>query len=157
MAFDIATVTAHIAALRISGVRTLDFSDIKEQADIRLCPQFMPDVTRQISFESVMRDSFGDGSTAAQTLYYTIPYVLLYEPIGSTRGMRDIFTGMVAAMSRIITAPIENDTPQSNGRNSDLSVDMQINSFTLGGTVNDPSGVQFHGVQVDVIVREFIN
>lgn len=159
MAFELATVTAHIAGLSVTGksssgsakaVTLNDFNDIKEQADIRLCPQFQPDITRQVTFQSVMRDSFGDGAVAKQTMYYTIPYVLLYEPAGSTRGLYEIFPNMVYTMSAIISELIENDTP------SDSTVDLQIGEFTLGGLVIDPSGAQFHGVYVTVIAREFI-
>ena len=159
MAFELATVTAHIAGLTVTGksssgadktVTLNDFDSIKEQADIRLCPQFQPDITRQVTFQAIERNSFGNGAVAKQTLYYTIPYVLLYEPISSTRGLIEVFPNMIYTMSAIITELIEHDTP------SNMTVDMQINEFTLGGTVNDPSGAQFHGVNVSVIVREFI-
>lgn len=166
MSVDIAVVTAHIAALDVQGqgsdgssksVTMNDFADIKEQADIRLCPQFQPDITRQITFTSIQRDSFGDGPVAKQTLIYTIPYVLLYEPVGSSRGLTDIFPNLVYTMSQVVSELIEHDTPQENGSNSDYSVDLQIAAYTLGGTVVDPAGNLFHGANVSVIVREFIN
>lgn len=166
MAFDMATVTAHIAALTVNGknaagtakaVTMLDYNGIKETADTRLCPMFQPDINRQVTFQVFQRDSFGPGTVAKQTLYYTVPYVLLYEPAGATRGLFEVLPNMVYTMSAIITALVNNDTPQSGGLNSNLSVDMQIAAFTLGGIVNDPSGNAYHGVNVDVLVREFIN
>ena len=166
MTVDISVVTKHIAALQVAGkgtngvsksVKMLDFDGVKEQADIRLCPQFQPDITKQIAFRSIQRDSFGDGATAKETLYYTIPYVLLYAPLASDRSLTDIFPNLVYTMSQIVAALIANDTPQENGSNSDYSVDMQVATFTLGGTVNDPKGNPFHGASVTVVVREFIN
>jgi len=160
MAFELAAVTAFIAALSITGkdpagnnraVTIKDWSGIDMRADVRQCPILQPDITQPIRLESVARDSFGDGAIAKQTLYYIVPYVLLYEPVGATRGLVDILPNVVATMKAIITAFIVNDTPGS------VSVDLRIASFTLGGTVIDPSGNQFHGANIAVRIQEFIN
>jgi hypothetical protein len=151
MAFELAKVTAHIAVLSITGVTVKDWGGVVDQADLRLCPLLQPDVTRQVEFQAIERNSFGDGAVAKQTLLYTVPYVLLYAPVGSERGLQKILPGMVEVMAAIVTALIENDTP------SDAAVDLQLAAFTLGQTVSDPAGTAYHGVTLDVVVREFVN
>lgn len=160
MAFEFTAVTAHIKSLSITGylpngaskaVKVLDYDGITDAADQRQCPILQPDVTQQITFESFARDSFGDGATAKQTLYYNLPYVLLYAPVGSERGLQTVLPNMARTLSAIVTAFIVNDTP------SDASVDLQIAGFTFGQIVSDPSGVAFHGAAINVMVREFVN
>lgn len=160
MAFELRVVTAFMAGLAIIGKRpdgtsasvtVLDWSGIKESADQRLCPILQPDITQQITLDAYERDSFGSGVTAKQTLTYSVPYVLLYEPVGGERNLAPILANLVTTMSAIVSAVIANDTP------SNVSVDLQIAAFTLGGTVNDAAGNPFHGVQITVRVKEFIN
>lgn len=159
MAFELAAVTAFIAGLNVTGksstgafkaVTINDWADFKEEVDTNLCPVFQPDITSQITVESFERDSFGSGSTAKQTLVYTIPYVLLFEPAVATRAYYEVFPNLVYTLGRVMSALIVNDTP------TDLSVDLIISAVIFGQTVSDQNGNPFHGASVSVRVTEYV-
>ena len=160
MAFELATVTAYIAGLTITGknasgasknVTINDWDDFREEVDVSQCPVLQPDVTAQVTLESAERDSFGGMGTAKQTLIYTVPYVLLIEPAVGARAYYEVFPNLVYTLSRVVSALLVNDTP------SDMTVDLQVASVTFGQTVNDQNGNPFHGASIAVRVTEFTN
>ena len=160
MAFELATVTAYIAGLTITGknasgasknVTINDWDDFREEVDVSQCPVLQADVTAQVTLEAAARDSFGGMGTAKQTLIYTVPYVLLIEPAVGARAYYEVFPNLVYTLSRVVSALLVNDTP------SDMTVDLQVASVTFGQTVNDQNGNPFHGASIAVRVTEFTN
>lgn len=161
MAYELSTVTAYIAGLTITGktqngtsktVVIRDLSTLRSAEDARACPILYPDPTQLfVSKGEVVRDSFGTGATAKQTVNYSLRYRLLYAPVGAERDLLDVFPNFIFTFAAILTALIANDAPTGN------TVDFRLASWTQGGTVQDASGAQFHGCDLVIDIQEFIN
>ena len=151
MAFNLATVTAFISTLSMSGIVVKDYGTIQDDFDARQFPILAPDLYQPVTIQRVQRDSFGSGTTARQTILYTIPYVLACYDQGEGRGVRDIAPGVATAISTVATALIKNDTP------GDLNVDMVLQNATINVIVNDPRGTGYHGARLVVLVKEYVD
>jgi hypothetical protein len=150
MAVELAEVVSFIAGLSIAGVNIDDFDSIAVEFDTRRFPLLSPDTNAPVVMESITRNSFGDGTTAKQTLVYLIPYVLACYEQGAERGPRIILPDIVETVTTVASALIKNDTP------TDLTVDLQIRSMLINTLVNDPAGNSYHGAKFMLVVREFI-
>ena len=151
MAFNLATVVNFIEGLTMTGVVVKDYDTIPDEFDSRQFPILAPDLYAPVTIQRVQRDSFGDGTTARQTILYSIPYVLACYSQGEGRGVRDIVPGVVSAASVVTTALIKNDTPGA------LNVDLTIQSVQVNVIVNDPKGTGYHGARIIVLVKEFVD
>jgi hypothetical protein len=150
MAFDLLVVSQFIASLSMTGITVKDYGTLADEFDSREFPILAPDLFQPVTIQAVTRNSFGDGTTAKQTLYYLVPYVLAVYSQGEGRGVRDVVPGIIAAMSTVATALIKHDTP------ADLSVDLTIQAATCNVLVNDPQGTNYHGAKLMLLVKEFI-
>jgi len=163
MSYEWATVSAHLAGLDINAVmpdgsiRALtihDDEDVRDAVDIRQLPLLEPDFTRLLVVDTIQRNSFGSGATAKQTLYYDLPYVLYYLPVGADRSLAKITKNLKETASRIGAGIIANDVLAA----STSIVDLFIRSMDIGqATVPDLSGNQFHGARLIIRVVEFVN
>jgi len=136
--------------LSIPGVTILDFDTLQNEFDSRLFPLLAPDLFTPIAVQSVKRDSYGDGTTAKQTIMYTLPYTLACFQQGEGRGLQDIVPELLAATSDVMTAIVKHDTP------GDLEVDLTILTAQINTTVNDPNGTGYHGSKLVLLVKEFV-
>lgn len=154
MAIELKEVVKFISEIPMAGIHVKNFSTIQNEFDAREFPILAPDVHTPIVFQPVERNSFGDGETARQTIYYLVPYVLACFSQGEGRGLQDILPGIVDAVSTVGTALIKNDTPDTA---STLTVDLRIQSALVNTTVNDPIGKGYHGAKIVVLIREFVD
>ena len=150
MAFQLATVTAFIASLSMTGVTIKDLSTMPNSFDIRQFPILAPEVFQPVTMQRNIHDSYGDGTTAKQSLYYLVPYVLACYDQGEGRGLQDILPGIASATSTVITSLLKNDTP------ADLVVDLAVQSATVNTIVNDPAGKGYHGAKLILLIREYV-
>lgn len=153
MAFELTEVVNWIANISMAGIHVKDFATLPNEFDTREFPLLAPDSFAHVVVQSVNRDSLGDGTSAKQTIEYTIPYVLAYAPQGAERGVKNILPGIVKAVSTVMTALIKYDTPDTV---STLTVDLQVQSAQVNVTVNDPIGHGYHGAKLVLRVKEFV-
>jgi hypothetical protein len=152
MSLSASTISAGIAAMTVSGVTIKDIDEIPEAVMVRDCPVLFP------SFDTWMGGANGEpaeGPTTfgtASTRYWIFNriyrYIFLYAPVGSGRGLRDHFAGMVEKADAVIEALCELDID---------GVDVQ--NVTLGefGVITDPSANNFYGFTLAITFRERIN
>lgn len=154
MAIDIAVITAGLAGLTVTAngrpILIKDWSGIHAQADARDMPIFQPDVTRQITLQVAQVMTLGSSVSSLKTATYTLPYVLFHAPVGSERDMNIHLPAIVAEVEAMLDALFIYNKPT---RTTSLSVA----GFTLGQTVSDPSGAQFHGATIDLQITKLIN
>lgn len=164
MAFELAIVTAFIKGLSVTATLPSgstqhliirDYGDVRDGADQRAGPVLQPDVTRAVTLQTVVRDSYGSGMSARQTIRYSLPYVLLYAPVGQVTQptIANIWPGMAATVKAIVTAVLANDNPSAGGS----TVDLFVESATLGQAVNTPGGDPHHGAWLNFGVIELVN
>jgi hypothetical protein len=122
--FEIATVSAFIATLSITGtmpdnssktVAMGNYSTMQDEVTPRLCPYFAPDLNSPITLQSLARDSFGTRATAKQTIVYTMPYSLFYMPHGGERRLSTVLPQMLLTLKAVLTAIENNDKPNDLG------------------------------------------
>lgn len=150
MAFDLKTVSQFIAGLSIAGITIKDYDSLPNEFDSREFPLLAPDVYVPVTVQSVKRDSYGDGTTAKQTLLYLVPYVLACYAPGEERSIKDIVPGVIETTSDVMTAIIKYDTP------GDLNVDLTVQAATVNTDVNDPAGHGYKGTKLVLLVKEYI-
>lgn len=149
MAFDLVTVADALSNVSMSGIVVKDLDAVKAAIDSRQCPVFQLYPQEGFALGEVIPDSFG--STAAKKhLTYTFTYGLFYEPISTGRDLNDIFPGMVAAASTVITAITNNDALTG-------SIDIRVSGGGLAGTLLDAADNAYHGVKIVMTVLEYIN
>jgi hypothetical protein len=149
MSLAIATICESIAALDVDGVRIADIDAIPEAADARRA-SIIPRPDGFITNFTMVRESFGGGSTSKMTITYRLTYRLLFAPIGEGRGLFAVYPDMVAAAYRFLDAILAIDT--MTGLVDIIPVDAL--SF---GPVTDPAGNAFHGCDIVLEVNEFVN
>ena len=150
MALAIATIADSIAAVSVSGVTIKDLNEIPEAVTLRDCPVLFPRPDGFVTDLAVKRDSFGTGAVAKMTVTYILTYTFCHAPIGSGRGLFDVYDNMIANAFAIIDAIITNDTVTG-------LVDLQVDDALNFGPVEDPSGNVFHGCEIQLYVMEFVN
>ncbi len=150
MALNISTIATNIAALEVSGVTIKDITGIKDKFTKRDCPVVYPNPDGFVSDFNVVRDSFGDPSQAKKTVTYTLTYRFLQAPLGSGRINFAVYSDFITKAYAFIDAIIAND---------DISgaVDLEISDALNFGPVADPSGNTFHGCDIALNVKEFVN
>jgi len=150
MTLAIQTITRAIADLSIKGVIIRDTHEIPEAVDVRMCPILYPEPVNFISGFSVERDSFGAAAQAKKTVTYTLTYTYLHAPIGTGRGLFDVYDGLVKNVFAILDALILADA---------LTGTIELIPLTPVnvGPVGDPAGNRFHGCQFELSVTEFVN
>ena len=150
MALAIATIVNNIAALVVAGVDIKDMDEIPEEVLGRDCPILYPEPSGFISNFEMVRDSTGPGTTALMTVTYDLTYTFLYAPVGSGRGLFDVYDDLVKKVGLIFDAIIANDTLAG-------AIDfLPEEVLNIGATV-DPTENVFHGCQFVFSVTEFVN
>lgn len=148
MALAVVTIANSIAALSVSGVTLKDLDEIPQAVLPRDCPMIYPKPDGFLSGLVIEIDSFGSTS-AKKTVRYNLSYMFLYCPVGTGRGLFDVYAGMVAKALAFLDALIANDALTG-------AIDIQPAGVLQFGPVPDPAGNLFHGCQVDLAVQEFI-
>ena len=149
MALAIATIANSIAALSVTGVTIKDIDEIPVGVDPNQ-PTIIPLPDYMTNFD-VEIDSFGPGSTAKMSVYYTLNYRLCYKPADAGRSDTiEYYDNMVAAATAFLDAVLAADTVTG-------SIDVKPEAITNMGIVNDPADNSFHGCDIGLRVMEFVN
>lgn len=150
MALAIATIADSIAALNVTGLMICDLDQIPEAATTRTPILFpKPDgFVTDFEYEPV---SQGDGATALANVTYTLTYRFCYTPIGAERGLFATYPAMVAMAAAILDAIISIDNATAG------AVEIVPLSIPVFGPVVDPANNGYHGCDISLLVKEFVN
>lgn len=143
----IATVANSIAALSISGVTIKDIDQIPDTARM-LCPLIIPRPDDFVSDLSISFETFGSNGGAKINTNYTLNYMFLLCEVGSGLGAFSAFSELVSKLQTILIAINSNDAITG-------AVDVKINSVGRIGTITDPSGNDFFGLEFSLRILEF--
>jgi len=150
MGLAFTTITNSIAAIAVTGVTIKDIDEIPESVLPRMCPIMYPEPDGFISGFTYERNSTGPGSVALATVNYNMTYAFLYTPVGSGRGLFDVYDDMVSKVGAILDKIIVSDAITG-------VVDLTIAEAFQFGAVPDPTGNMFIGTRLVFQVIEFIN
>ena len=143
---QIATVSASIARLTISGVTIKNIDAIPDSAKM-LCPLLIPQPDNFVSNLSFTRQTFGAMGAEKLDCSYTLNYVYLHCEVGSGLGAYAPYAGIISKIETIIETIMANDTVSG-------AVDLQVGTIGNVGVIADPAGVEFWGVQFSFNVLE---
>lgn len=144
-------ITSAIAGLTISGVTILDVDEIRDSITLRAGETIlMPEPLDFISNMSLTRETLGDASTRYMDLEYDLTYTYFYAPLASTRGLRDIYSGMGAKFQAIIHG-ITNHDFHSIG-----AWKCEPQNILAYGKVADPLENEFYGFRFSVHCMEIM-
>lgn len=147
MSLKIATVWSSISALSVSNLTIKDIDDVTETWEVRGAVLY-PDIQNPVAINVPKRQSFGTGASVKRDVTYTMNYRFLYQPVGTGRGIKDIFSGMFVMVANLFDAVIAADPV--NG-----SIDIVPRIASTSTTVLDPSGNQFYGLDIAFDVLEY--
>lgn len=151
MTLSTSSITAGIAAISISGLSIKDITSIPEQVQPRDCPILFPHPVQFIQGGAGGEEgleTFGIPTSRFWLFNRTYRYLFLYAPVGSTRGMVDIYSGYVSKIDSIMESITELDV---------TDVDVRNISVSELGVIEDPAGSKFYGCTIDIMVREKVN
>lgn len=142
-------VIAAIAGLSITGLTICELSEIPDAPDPRKCYLIpSPAEPAFLTNPVIDRRTFGSMGNAAQDMTYTLNYKLLYKPVGTGRGIREVIPGAFA-MAITIVETIQQLT----------LLDGAVTWKATPGEavlITDPSGNQWDGWTITVEVLDFI-
>lgn len=146
---QIVEVATEIAGLSVTGLT--DILDLDEMIDSfeGALPFLMPAPNFMLGMDPPEANAFGTHDVAPQTLNYTLVYRLFFAEVGEEEGLKYIYQGM-ADMVGLIQDVFTQNTLSS-------VIDIKAGSVGPFTVVTDPAGSQFHGVDIQVQVMEFIN
>ena len=143
-----------ISELVIPGLNLKDINAIPAEVGLR-SPSVLLPLPNIVTDFSLVRDSYGGGSTAKMTSTYTLNYRLLYQAVGTSTGLTlTAFLGMTEMIVKILDKVIALDVLDAD---HDEVVDIVPVSVLNMGIVNDPSDRAFFGCDFAFMVTEFIN
>ena len=151
MTLSTSSITAGIAAINISGLSIKDITAIPEQVQPRDCPILFPHPVQFIQGGAGGEEgleTFGTPTSRFWLFNRTYRYLFLYAPVGSTRGMVDIYSGYVSKIDSIMESITELDV---------TDVDVRNISVSELGVIEDPAGSKFYGCTIDIMFREKVN
>lgn len=151
MTLSTANIAAGIAAISISGLTIKDINKIPEQVQPRDCPIVFPHPVQFIQGGAGGEEgleTFGVPTSRFWLFNRTYRYLMLYSPVGATRGLVDIYAGFAAKIDTFMEAVAELDI-----------VDVDVRNITVSelGVIEDPVGAKFYGCTIDIMVREKVN
>ena len=145
-------IATAIAGLTISGMTVKDVTATPQQVQPRDCPILFPMPNGWIKGGSAEPAdgpaTFGTPSTRFWMFNRTFDYVYLHAPVGAGRGLLDQNPGMGSSADAIMTALTTLDV---------TGVDVKNVSIGQFGTITDPTGTQFYGFIVSIVLREKVN
>ena len=143
-----------ISELVIPGLNLKDINAIPAEVGLR-SPSVLLPLPNIVTDFSLVRDSYGGGTTAKMTSTYTLNYRLLYQAVGTSTGLTlTAFLGMTEMIVKILDKVIALDVLDAD---YDEVVDVVPVSVLNMGIVNDPSDRAFYGCDFAFMVTEFIN
>ena len=153
MSLSVATIATGISNLSITGVTVKDMSGIPDQVNAsRDCPILFPHPDQFLSGSNgepaTSAATFGAPADRAWIFYRTYKYVYLHAPVGAGRGISEHYLGMSNNADAIQTALTLLDLTSVDVRN------INISDFAV---LSDPSGSQFYGFNLTLVLREWIN
>jgi hypothetical protein len=150
MAIALATITIFdsISKLNVPGVAIKDLNEIPTAVDLRR-PTLFPVPENAFSDFAVTRQSQGGAGTALMEARYNINYRFCCFPVGSGRGLFDIYDGFMERVVAILNAVLAADMVTGL-----IDIEEWYWSF---GIVVDPAGVEFYGCDLSMRVMEFVN
>jgi hypothetical protein len=154
MTIQVRNVAKAISELNVEGLIIKDIDEIPAEVGQR-SPAVLIPLPDFIGEFSMVRDSYGGGSSAAMTVNYTLGYRLLFQPIGTSRAMSlVVFLGLTEMIGLIWDAVLAIDVLDTD---FDEVVDLVPTSITNMGIVNDPADNVFYGCDMTFEVTEFVN
>lgn len=152
MALSATTVSAAIAALSVTGMKSIrDVTNIPEEVDTRACPVLFPDPENWLDAGQGTVDeetTFGTPTTRFWQVHRGYNYIFLYKEAGDGRGIKSHYSGGSTLLDALVTAITELDVS---------GVDVESVSHTRFGLITDPAGKNFFGSFVTVRCLERIN
>lgn len=142
------TVATSISNMSVSGVTIKDTTAMPDAVNGRDCPLLCP-APNYLGNVSVERESFGSATQARKDITYTLTYRLFYAPVGSTRGLSDIYNGLCVALDNVISAFIDNDALSG-------TIDITPAGASAPGIVTDPAGNSYYGTDITLNVLVFV-
>jgi hypothetical protein len=143
----ISTVADSIAGLTLSGVTIKDIDQIPDAARM-LCPLIIPNPANFVTDVSISFETYGSNGGAKINTNYTLNYMFLFCEVSSGLGAFAAYSGLIAKLSAILVLINSNDAITG-------AVDVKINSIGNIGTITDPAGNDFWGLEFSLKVLEY--
>lgn len=140
-------VSASIASLSITGVTVKDVGAIPESVST-LVPIIIPRPNEFITSIEAVNQSFGSMGNQAQDFMYTLNYIFLYAPVGSGESAFTPYDDMLAKLIVVVNVILNNDVVSG-------LVDIQLESITGIGSIDDPAGNSYWGAFFGLRCLEF--
>ena len=154
MTLEFATVAYTLANLEVAGLEWKDIDEIPAEVGLRGKSFMIPKPDFVTNF-SMVRDSYGGGSTALMTVTYYVNYRLCYEPVGTNVAMSlKVYKGLLDMVGLILDRVLVIDVFNDDKTEVVNVVPMSVTNF---GIVNDPAGRSFFGADFEFEVTEFVN
>ena len=150
MALNIVNIPNEIAKMSISGVTIKDIDQIPEFVTGRNCPILFPRPDNFLTGISFTPDSYGTGTTRKWSVRYVLNYVYLHAPVGSMRGLANIYSGFYTKIGLILDAVIAYQTVAE-------AIDIAPQGVFNIEVIEDGKGNQFYGTFISLNVLEYVN
>jgi hypothetical protein len=144
----IATVTAAIAALNISGVNVRDAGKIPESVNPQDCPLLAPRPDNFVTNLSVEEESFGGPAAARKSCRYTLNYNFYFAPVAEGHSLFEGYAAMVTKAAAVLLALATTILSAAH--------EHQVSGIPQFGPVVDAAGTLFHGCVISVNVRDLM-
>lgn len=153
MSLSAVTIADSIAGLTIDdttngNINIRDLDQIPESIHARDCPILFPNPNQFVSDITTERQAQASGITGIWNVTYDLNYAYMHAPIGATRGLFDVYKGMVANVMNIVDSILVNDALTG-------AIDIQTANISTFGVATGPGDNQFHGCEISFSVLEF--
>lgn len=142
------TVANSIAALEIDGINIVDIDNIPESAMMQT-PLLLPQPNGFVSDIAPEFRTYGSGGVAKIDLQYTLNYLYLHAPTGSGISTFDAYKGLLENIILIFESIFASDVVSG-------AIDLQLSTMSDIGTVQDPSGNDYWGIQFSLRILEHV-
>ena len=146
--FEFTEISTAWAAVSISGVTVKAASAMPSEVSARDCPMLAP-APNYISGLTVEAMSLGAPDQMRATCTYNMTYRYYHAPVGATRGLLDIYTGLLDKVDLIMSTAFDNS-------NLTDSIEFWPAGATAPTVVSDPAGNQFYGCDLTFSVITFV-
>lgn len=140
-------VSASISGLTVTGVTIKDVGAIPDSGDM-LTPLIIPRPNEFITSIEAVNQSFGNMGNQAQDFMYTLNYIFLFAPVGSGESAFTPYDDMLTKLIVAVNVILNNDVVSG-------LVDMQLESITGIGSIDDPAGNSYWGAFFGLRCLEF--
>jgi len=146
---NLVDIITGISQLTFTGINTRDIDAVPEDVE-SLCPLFCPRLDKFLTNPRFTRQSFGAANEARMDWDYDLTWLYYHAPLADNIDWLSFYGEMFTGLA-VIAAKFFSTNPVTG------AVEMILQDIPDIAVLKDVVGKEYHGVEITIHIKEFVN